>query len=304
MCDDGEVEHAAAPRLRRGPRGLVNYGSRTRKSASPPRRFPVMRRPSRTHDPAPSTARSLGALDVETHLRDPARKQAFVTPMFDIIAPRYDAFTRSFSFGMDAGWKRALVDRAASALPPRGVALDVACGTGDLAGAVARRRPEARVTGIDASPRMIELATGRADAALPNVSYEVGDIMRLPAATASADLVTAGYALRNVPDWRAGLAELARVLRPGGHLVTLDFYRPESRLWRAAFLAYLRVAGDVYGLLWHGEPVVYGYIARSIAHFASWQEFSRELARAGFRDVETRVRLLGGVVMHAAVRAG
>jgi demethylmenaquinone methyltransferase/2-methoxy-6-polyprenyl-1,4-benzoquinol methylase len=260
----------------------------------------------RRSTPSPSSGAatpSLRGLDVEGHLNDPSRKQAFVTPMFDIIAPRYDAFTRSFSFGMDAGWKRELVDRAAAAPPPRGAVLDVACGTGDLAAAIAARRPDVRVTGVDASPRMIDHAAGRADAALPNVAFEVGDIMRLAAATASVDLVTAGYALRNVPDWRAGVAELARVLRPGGKLCTLDFYRPESALWRAAFLGYLRVAGDLYGLLWHGEPVVYGYIARSIAHFTSWQEFSRELERAGFRDVETRTHLLGGVVMHTAVRA-
>jgi len=116
-------------------------------------------------------------------------------------------------------------------------------------------------------------------------------------------VVTAGYALRNVPDWCAGLAELARVLRPGGRLVTLDFYRPESSLWRALFLGYLRLAGDVVGWSWHGRAVVYGYIARSIRDFVTAREFSAGLEAAGFTDVRVQVHLLGGVAIHVADRA-
>ena len=82
------------------------------------------------HTPSP---RELEALDLETYLSDPGRKQSFVTPMFEHIAPRYDAFTRLFSFGMDASWKRELMAWFAQRAPARAVVLDVACGTGDLA---------------------------------------------------------------------------------------------------------------------------------------------------------------------------
>lgn len=247
----------------------------------------------------------LDGLDVEAHLSDPARKQSFVTPMFDVIAPRYDQFTRRFSFGMDERWKRELIASALASFPPsEGRALlDVACGTGDLAFALAAARPLSRVLGVDASAQMIAQAVARRNTGgAGSPLFTVGDLTRLELADGSIDLVTAGYALRNVPDWRAGLAELARVVRPGGRLVTLDFYRPESSLWRAAFLGYLRVSGDLVGLRWHGRAVVYGYIARSIRDFASAGEFSEGLAAAGFGDVNVRSYLLGGVAIHSATR--
>jgi demethylmenaquinone methyltransferase/2-methoxy-6-polyprenyl-1,4-benzoquinol methylase len=245
-------------------------------------------------------------MDVEAHLADPALKQAFVTPMFDVIAPKYDEFTRRFSFGMDVRWKRELIADAVEALPPAGTALDVACGTGDLAFALAARRPRARILGIDASQQMIAQAEKRGRAAEiygMSPSFRVGDLTKLELPDASVDLVTGGYALRNVPDWHAGLRELARVLRPGGRLVTLDFYRPEQVVWRTLYLGYLRVAGDLVGLRWHGRAVIYGYIARSIRDFVSWRSYSAALTECGFRDVRVRTHLMGGVALHVATRA-
>jgi demethylmenaquinone methyltransferase/2-methoxy-6-polyprenyl-1,4-benzoquinol methylase len=248
----------------------------------------------------------LRELDVDQHLRDPAIKQRFVTPMFDIIAPLYDQFTRIFSFGMDRGWKQMLLADAAGPAPSGAVVLDLACGTGDLAFALAERMEGARVTGVDASPKMIEMAKGRRRAAAGGpagrVAFRVGDMTGLDLPDGSVDLVTAGYGFRNVPDFRAALAESARVLRPGGRLVTLDFYRPEPVLWRRLLLGYLRLAGDLVGWLWHREPVVYGYIARSIEHFVSWQSFSRALEDAGFEVERVRRRLFGGVAEHVATR--
>lgn len=254
----------------------------------------------------PAGASRLDAMDVDEYLRDPSRKQQFVTPMFDLIAPVYDRFTRVFSFGMDARWKEDVLRSALQSISVGGGGrvLDLACGTGDLALAIGAARPGATVVGVDASPRMIEQARlrGGTDANTPNVSFQVGDLGKLTEPTGSADLVVASYAYRNVPDWRAGLAETARVIKPGGTFVSLDFYRPEQALWRALFLGYLRVAGDLVGLAWHGRPVVYGYIARSIAAFASSGAFARGLRDAGFSaPAETRF-LGGGVAIHTAVR--
>ena len=241
-------------------------------------------------------------LDLTRHLADRAIKQRFVTPMFDLIAPRYDTFTRVFSYGMDARWKRVLVAEVAARAPREATALDLACGTGDLAFATARSVAGSRVMGIDASARMIDLARARAtgDGA---PQFHVGDISALGVASASVDAITAGYGYRNVPDHRAALGEAARVLRPGGVLVTLDFYRPDAALWRALFLGYLRVAGNVVGWLWHREPVAYGYIAPSIDAFVSWREFGNDLVAAGFAVVLVRRFMFGGVAIHVAVRA-
>jgi demethylmenaquinone methyltransferase/2-methoxy-6-polyprenyl-1,4-benzoquinol methylase len=252
-----------------------------------------------------AAARALGALDLDTYLGDPTQKQAFVTPMFDVIASRYDDFTRLFSFGMDRRWKAQLLADAAQG-PPCSVrvAVDLACGTGDIAFASEQRWPEATVHGIDASSQMIAAAEARRMRTTSRVRFSVGDAMSLPFETGSVDLVTAGYCYRNVPDWRAGLAEAARVLRPGGTLLTLDFFRPTSAAWRSLFLGYLRVAGDAVGWLWHRSPVVYGYIAPSIASFCSAREYASTLRQVGFELPRERRYLGGGVAIHAAVRAG
>ena len=240
-------------------------------------------------------------LDLARHLADPAIKQRFVTPMFDLVATRYDAFTRTFSFGMDRRWKRALVSDLVSLAPPGARMLDLACGTGDLAFATAAAVREARVTGVDVSARMIALARERAGP-MANPAFAEGDMARLAFPDASVDAISAGYAFRNTPDYRAALSEAHRVLRPGGVLVTLDFYRPGPALWRALFLSYLRAAGNAVGWWWHREPVAYGYIAPSIDAFVSWQGFSAALATAGFDVRNVRTYLGGGVGVHLAQR--
>ena len=268
--------------------------------------------------PVALDARALAALDVDAHLRDPARKQAFVTPMFDVIAPRYDDFTRLFSFGMDASWKRRLLRTAIAQLEASSPtasgqsrrAVDIACGTGDLAFGLARAtqatgRP-LQVLGIDAAGAMVRAAEARragpdADVAA-RVQLAQGDMPALAVPDASVDLITAGYAVRNAPEPARALAEFARTLRPGGTLVTLDFYRPAFGPWRALFLAYLRAAGDLVGWTWHRSPVVYGYIARSIRHFVSWQTFADQLDAHGFAVQSVHRWLGGGVALHVARR--
>ncbi len=261
-------------------------------------------KPDRSTSRADTTGVRLGSLDLEAYLRDPARKQEFVTPMFDVIAPRYDAFTRLFSFGMDAGWKRAAIAAAVRGQAGPCEVLDLASGTGDLAVGIARALPAARITAIDASPRMVEEATLRLAArdvdVAARVEVRVGDMTALDLADGSMDLVTAGYGVRNVPDAALAFREMRRVLRPGGRLVLLDFYRPELSLWRALLLAYLQTAGNIVGWWWHRDPVVYGYIARSIDHFVSWQQCSAMLEAHGFRVERVTRYLGGGVARHEA----
>ena len=252
-------------------------------------------------------AARLQSLDLEAHLSDPALKQRFVTPMFDVIAPRYDDFTRVFSFGMDRGWKRELVEHVRRLARPDAVVLDLACGTGDLAFDIARALPGSRVTGLDASSEMIALATSRAQSPQPSppqtrVRFVVGDMSSIELPDASVDVVTAGYGFRNVPDYAAALREVARVLRPGGCLVTLDFYRPENAVWRRVLVWYLTAAGSIVGWLWHRAPVVYAYLGPSVDHFVSWQSFARSIEQAGFRVERVRRKLFGAIGIHVAVR--
>lgn len=243
---------------------------------------------------------SLRELDVERHLADPQLRQSYVTPMFDLVAPRYDRFTRVFSLGMDQRWKAEVVELLRQSASVGGTLCDVACGTGDLAFAAATARPDLHVVATDVSTRMLALATSRASESGARVMVSAGDLTRLPLAPASVDAVTAGYALRNTPDWRHALVEVARVVRAGGHLFTLDFFLPESRLWRAAFLGWLHIAGRAIGWLWHREPMAYGYIAHSIDHFTTATEFATALAAAGFEVLSVRRHLAGGIAIHHA----
>ena len=242
----------------------------------------------------------LSTFDLEAHLRDPSIKQRFVTRMFEVIARRYDRFTRVFSLGMDPGWKRQLM----AGLDPDArarIVVDLACGTGDLAAAAAERWPNARVLGFDVSRRMVHLAARRF-AEAPRVILGLGDMIALPLPSQSVDVVTVGYGIRNAPTPDQALGELARVLRPGGVLLVLDFYRPSMPIWRELFPWYLRTAGNVVGWLWHREPVAYGYIGPSVAGYLTSHEFEAALRHHGFTVRHARRKLLGGIRLHVAAR--
>ena len=232
---------------------------------------------------------------------DPRSRQQYVTFMFDLLAPGYDLFTRWFSFGMDQSWKRLVVDRAAAGLPPRAAVVDLACGTGEIARALAERHPERAVLGIDMSGEM--LVAARAARPGPGaVDYARGDICALPLANRSVERITVGYGFRNLPDYRAGITETARVLKPGGRMVVLDFFKPRQPLWRSVFLGYLQMAGSLGGWIWHSDASTFNYIAYSIQHFVGLDEFVRSLESAGFKTVSVHPRLGGGIAIVEAER--
>lgn len=247
--------------------------------------------------------RTLRGLDAEEHLDDPALRQRYVTAVFDLVAPRYDQFTRWFSFGMDASWKREVVRLAIAACDSRAgrthTIADLACGTGDLASALAAGRR--RVVGVDVSVDMLTHAAARTrsvDAIVPLLA--AGDMTALPFGDASIDVVTIGYGLRNASRLEAALDEATRILRPGGHLITLDFFKPATAVWRTLFLGYLAVAGNLYGWAWHREPAAYGYIPRSIRRFVTAGGLSTELAARGFDVYHVGRKLFGGICVHGA----
>ena len=233
---------------------------------------------------------NLANLDQRSHLDDPARKQQYVTQMFEEIAPRYDAFTRLFSYGMDKAWKDDLVRAVVAAAPQARVVRDLACGTGDLALSLAEALPLAEVEGVDVAAGMIARARAHA-----RIRYRVGDASHLPDADASVDVISAGYGLRNFPDHRAALVDYARALRPGGVLAILDFTRPAFAPWRWVLLSYLWLAGMVVGWWWHRHGPVYGYIAHSIARFVTRRQLIAEARQAGFTVIHDGSHLGGGV---------
>lgn len=238
------------------------------------------------------------ASDLPCVLSHPDRKRAYVRHLFDRVAPRYDRFTRWFSYGMDGGWKRELVALISDGLPDDSLVLDLACGTGDLGRALVAVRPGSSLIGLDLSWPMLQ--ANRRNSLPRRVDTCQGDMIHLPFRDASLDAVLAGYAIRSSPDCRLALVELGRVLKPGGWLATLDFYQPRSRLRRTAFLAYLAAAGNLYGWLWHRSPGSYGYIARSLRLWLTAGAFSGFLQEHGFAVREVKQKLGGGIAIHLA----
>ncbi len=216
--------------------------------------------------------------------------------MFSTVAPRYDFITRAFSYGMDIHWKRLGVDSAA--LPERPLVLDLASGTGDFSLLVRQRYPGSRPIAVDLTERMLQLARRRG---LPDAVC--ADAAGLPFADNSFDCVLVGYGLRNFPNLPLAVREIERVTRPGGLLVSLDFFLPSNALIRRLYLAYLYAQGAFWGTVLHGQPRVYTYIPDSLRSFLSIEEFSRLLQTTGYQRVDARRYILGGIGLHWAHKA-
>lgn len=225
----------------------------------------------------------------------PGKDAVAVQRMFDRVAPRYDRANALLSFGQDAHWRRVAV-RAVAPQPGERI-LDVAAGTGPLARGLAATGAE--VVALDFSPNMVATGAQR----VPGVRWINGDGTRLPLPDASVDAVTIGFGLRNLPDPVAGLAEFARVTRPGGRLAVLEFSTPVWGPFRTLYLEYL-----MRGLPWAARYVTshapaYRYLAESIRAWPDQEALAATIAAAGW----TRVRfknLSGGIVaLHHALRA-
>jgi demethylmenaquinone methyltransferase/2-methoxy-6-polyprenyl-1,4-benzoquinol methylase len=232
-------------------------------------------------------------MSLRERIATPDGKGRYVRSLFATIADRYDVITRVLSYGQDGRWKRRLVEMAAPAAGMR--ALDLATGTGDIAFALAERGAD--VQGLDITYRMIQLARAKAAGGrAPRVpDFLVGDMLALPFAAGTFDLVTTGYGLRNVPDLGRAVDEIRRVLKPGGRVLSLDFNRPSNPIVRAAYLAYLSVVGGLLGWLLHRDPDTYRYIPASIRTYPGAEAVARLMEAHGFHRAAHH-RVLGGLM--------
>jgi demethylmenaquinone methyltransferase / 2-methoxy-6-polyprenyl-1,4-benzoquinol methylase len=236
----------------------------------------------------------------------PEGKRRYVRALFATIADRYDFITVALSYGQDQRWKRRLI--ALAAPPPGARALDLATGTGDIAFALAATG--ARVVGLDITLRMIELARAKTSVARPlpplreasALHFLVGDMLALPFPSASFDVVTTGYGLRNVPNLSTAIDEIGRVLTPGGQMLSLDFNRPANRIVRSVYLAYLTMVGATLGWILHRDPDTYRYIPASIRQYPGAEAVARLFEARGFTRVRTYPVLGGLMAIHHAIR--
>ena len=222
------------------------------------------------------------------------KKPTEVAAMFDGIAPQYDLVNDLVSLGQARRWRRATV-RAVGALPDDRV-LDLGAGTGTSSEPLAAAGVE--VVPCDLSLGMLMEGKGRR----PDLPFIAGDATALPFADAAFDAVTISFALRNVVDADAALAEMLRVTRPGGRVVICEFSQPARAWFRRMYLGYLKralppVAGAVTG-----ARDSYDYLAESIRAWPDQQALGRKLRRAGWSNVAYRNFTGGVVALHRAVR--
>lgn len=241
-------------------------------------------------------------MSLKAAFETPDRKRTHVRALFGTIADRYDLITAVLSFGQDSRWKARLVSLAD--VRPGERALDLACGTGDIALAVAAGG--ARSVGLDITMRMLQIADGKSRPAAGlnhRVGLLAGDMTNLPFRPAAFDLVTTGYGLRNVPDLPVAIDEIVRVLKPGGRMLSLDFNRPQSALGRAAYLGYLTVVGSTLGWILHRDPDTYRYIPESIRRYPGANGVAHLLRTRGFNSVRVVPLLFGLMSLHLAERS-
>lgn len=223
-----------------------------------------------------------------------------VERMFSSIAGRYDRLNRILSLGLDGSWRRAAARRAE--LGPGGRALDACGGTGELALELLGRFPGSEVAVLDFSGAMLGLAGRKGAAAGEGFQRVLGDALRCPFGGGVFDAVGCAFGLRNLSDLEAGLGEFHRVLRPGGRLCILEFTAEEGSAAGRLARWYVRRVVPVVGGMLAGAPEAYGYLARSVAGFASRRELEAHLARAGFEEVESRLLSFGACALVTAVR--
>jgi demethylmenaquinone methyltransferase/2-methoxy-6-polyprenyl-1,4-benzoquinol methylase len=201
------------------------------------------------------------------------------------------------SLGIDVLWRRTTAKLVAGFKPAW--VLDLATGSGDLAQAIERACPQAHVLGGDFSPPMMAEAQKRGFHHLM-----AADAMVLPVQDGAFDVVTVAFGLRNMASWPGALQEMARVLRPGGHLVVLDFSLPRQRLLRPFYVFYLenimpRIAGAITG-----QRQAFEYLCRSIEKFPSGPDMEALIVANGFAEAKSRPLSLGIATLYSATKAG
>jgi len=218
-------------------------------------------------------------------------KKEQVQQMFDNIAHRYDFLNRFLSMGIDKGWRKKAIKMLAEHKPKR--ILDVATGTADFALATLEMNPD-EVIGVDISEGMLEIGREKiAKRGVTNIRLESGDSEQLKYEDGSFDAVIVAFGVRNFENLEKGLAEIKRVLRPGGVAMILEFSKPTG-LFGVLFTIYNKTLLPLWGKLFSGDNAAYKYLPESVAAFPEGEEFKQIMAGLKYQDVQDR-RLTFGI---------
>ncbi|MHC1790180.1 ubiquinone/menaquinone biosynthesis methyltransferase [Solidesulfovibrio sp.] len=225
-----------------------------------------------------------------------------VAGMFGRVAGSYDLLNHVLSAGLDIVWRRAMVRALLAPGLPLGPILDLAAGTLDVSLMAARKSPR-RIIAADLCAPMLHAGLGKLDAELRRrIQPVVADGRVLPLPDASVAGATIAFGIRNIRPRPDALAELARVIRPGGRLMVLEFGTGKRRIWGGLYNFYLRRVLPVIGKLVSGDDEAYRYLAETIREFPEEATLAEEMRRAGFADVGYRAMAGGIVFLHAGVK--
>jgi len=250
------------------------------------------------------TESNLASISIKPYGEGSDSKKDQVARMFDGISGRYDLLNRLLSMGIDVRWRRV----ALRMLRERGIpgrVLDVATGTADLALALAADLPQAEVIGVDISEGMLEVGRQKVErnGLHPRVRLDQADAENLPFEDGSFDAVTVAFGVRNFENLDKGLGELQRVLRPGGHLMVLEFSRPTSPLVKGLLNLYSRSLMPALGGWLSKDRAAYAYLPASVQVFPEGDAFEERLQRAGLQPLRQR-RLSMGISSVYIARKG
>ena len=239
--------------------------------------------------------------------RDESDAAVRVREMFNRIAPRYDFLNHFLSASFDKLWRARAAKHFSGVLArPDARVLDLCCGTGDLAFALAKEAKQrrglapSRFFGADFSLPMLELAVQKTSAA--NVAFFAADALQLPFADGSFDLVATAFGFRNLANYESGLREIHRVLRPGGELGILEFCEPRSGVFAALFRFYFtRILPRIGGAI-SGSGEAYSYLPGSVRKFPHPETLKNWMEQAGFKNISYERWTFGAVALHRATR--
>jgi demethylmenaquinone methyltransferase / 2-methoxy-6-polyprenyl-1,4-benzoquinol methylase len=233
---------------------------------------------------------------------DEKRASAWVERMFAGIAPRYDLLNHLLSFNVDRSWRKALVQKVRPALEnPRAIVLDLCCGTGDVYldfSAVAA----AQVIGADFCHPMLTAANAKAKRKNITPALLEADALALPFADGELDCVAIAFGFRNLANYRAGLAELLRVLKPGGQVAILEFSHPSNIFVKLGYGLHSRVILPTVGAIVSGSREAYSYLPSSIRKFPRAPELADMMRSAGFARAEFQLLTGGIAALHVGTR--
>jgi demethylmenaquinone methyltransferase/2-methoxy-6-polyprenyl-1,4-benzoquinol methylase len=225
-----------------------------------------------------------------------------VEAMFDNIAPTYDTLNHRLSWNIDKGWRRKAIKQLEPFAPK--TLLDVATGTGDFAIQACQMLDGVHVTGIDISEGMMDVGRKKVNelGLTERIAFEREDCTRLSYPDTTFDAVTAAFGIRNFADLDAGLREMCRVLRPGGHLSIVELTTPVSFPMRQLFHIYSHTVLPVYGRLISKDTSAYSYLTKTIEAFPQGERMVDILLKAGFAEASFKRLTFGICTMYFATK--